>query len=90
MKDIISACLSSLYQYRGGSSRLDYTASEKHCLSSLTSIEIVTYRSVQNASHLNADVFDILQMTKTGRHQDKLVDTLEQRAGPGSMYCRFV
>lgn len=84
VKDIISACLGSLHQYSAGPSRLDYTAFEKHCQSSLTSIETATYRSVQNASHLNADVFDILQMIKTGLHRDELVDTLEQRAGPES------
>lgn len=89
-KDIISACLGSLHQYRAGSSRLDYTAFEKHCLSCLQNIETATYRSVQNASHRNADVLDILQMIKTGLHRDELVDTLEQRTGPGSMNRRFV
>lgn len=90
VKDIISACLGSLHQYRAGSSRLDYTAFEKHCLSCLTNIETTTYKSVQDASHHNADVFDILQMIKTGLHRDELVDTLEQRADPESMNCRFV
>lgn len=90
VKDIISACLGSLYQYRAGSSRLDYTAFEKHCLACLANIQTATYRSFQNASQRDADVFDILQMIKSGLLRDELVNTLKQRTDLGSIDRRFI
>lgn len=84
MTDIIRACLGSLYLERAGLPRLDYTAFEGHCLSCLKDYEAVMYGSLPNGSLRNSDVFDILQMIKTGLNRDEVEDTLGQRTGPGS------
>lgn len=83
LKKIFHACLGSLSVWRAGLPRLDYTAFRDHCRSRLKEYETATYGPHQNAEFCNTDLFDILQMIRTGLHRHELVDTWEQRAGPG-------
>lgn len=79
MEDLFRACLGIMYLEKAGSAQLDYSAYEAYCRSTIDSRNIDVLRLVRDSGLNGLDIFDVLQMIRTGLDRQEIVETLQQR-----------
>lgn len=93
MTDVFRACLGFMYLEKAGTARLDYSAYEDYCRSTIENLEAnaLTLLTPSELSGMNnAVLLDILQMIRTGLHKHEIVETLQQRTTCGPNHIRSI